>query len=245
MQPPALPDSAAGWALFLDFDGTLVDIAPRPDAVVLEGPLREALARLTGQCGLALAIVSGRPIAEIDRFLEPLVLPIAGVHGQEMRLADGRRIEAAPDLDLAPVRDAMRALAASHPALLVEDKGHALALHTRAAPELAPLCRDRLQALVANDPDLLLLEGHCVFEVKAAEVDKGVAVRRFMAEPPFRGRRPLFAGDDRTDEDGIRVAQELGGLGVRIGGSETQALLKLKEARQLRSWLLAQSRCAS
>lgn len=241
MQPAVLPSSSANWALFFDFDGTLVDIAPTPDAVVLDPALRKALSFLAQRSAGALAIVSGRPIAELDHFLRPLTLPSAGVHGQEIRKADGSRSDNAANTELSPLRAAMQDLHARHPALLIEDKGYALALHTRARPDLAPACLAALSPLVDADPALTLLQGHCVFEVKAAGIDKGLAVRQFMSEMPFQGRRPLFVGDDRTDEDGILVAQELGGLGVKIGQGETQARLRLACPKPFRDWVLAQA----
>lgn len=241
MLPSALPSNSADWAFFFDFDGTLVDIAPTPDAVALEPALRGALEVLARRSQGALAIVSGRPLAELDCFLAPLSLPAAGVHGQELRFADGSRSDLSPNIDLAQLRAAMRDLGQRHRELLLEDKGYALALHTRARPELAPDCLAVLAPLVAADPALTLLQGHCVFEVKAAAIDKGHAVRRFMDQPPFRGRRPLFVGDDRTDEDGIAVAQALGGLGVRIGQGETGARLRLERPEPFRDWLLAQA----
>ncbi len=237
-----LPESLADWALFLDFDGTLVDIAPTPDAVVLEPSLHSALGDLAGQLDGALAIVSGRPIAELDHFLAPLRLAAAGVHGQEMRAADGSRKDLSPDLDFAALRQAVDSLTGRHPALLLEDKGYALALHTRAAPELAAECLAILAPLVEADPALALLKGHCVFEIKAAGVDKGLALRRFMQEPPFAGRKPLFVGDDTTDEDGIAAAQALGGLGVRIGAATSGATVKLESPGPFRQWLMDQAK---
>ncbi len=243
MLPSALPSNSAGWAFFFDFDGTLVDIAPTPDAVALDPALRGALGVLAQRCAGALAIVSGRPIVELDRFLAPLTFPAAGVHGQELRFADGSRSDFSPSIDLTAMRAAMQDLRGRYPELLLEDKGYALALHTRARPALAPDCLAVLIPLVEADPGLTLLQGHCVFEVKAAGIDKGHAVRRFMEQPPFHGRRPLFVGDDRTDEDGIAVAQALGGLGVKIGQGETRARLRLQSPERFRDWLLAQAIC--
>ncbi len=241
MLSTALPDCSAEWALFLDFDGTLVDIAPTPDAVVMQCAVRDALGLLFRRDGGALAVVSGRPITELDHFMRPLRLPAAGVHGQELRLAEAGACESGPALELSAIKAVMEALAVSHPGVMIEDKGSALALHVRARPQAAADCREHLARAVAGDPDLVLLEGHAVFEVKAAAVNKGVAVRRFMAVPPFQGRRPLFVGDDRTDEDGIAAAQQLGGIGVKIGDQPSVAKLRLGDASTFRSWLIAQA----
>ena len=237
----SLPEDMSDWALFLDFDGTLVDIAPTPDAVVLESPIKAALGSVAARCDQALALVSGRPIAELDTFLAPLELAAAGVHGQELRLADGCREDSNLSTDLSRLRSIMLEIERNNAGVLVEDKGHALALHTRARPDLAERCHQSLLALVAENDDLCLLEGHCVLEVKAKGIHKGTAVRRLMTTPPFLGLRPLFVGDDCTDEDGIKAVQELGGLGVRIGPPPSVAAIRLERAEDFRDWLVRQA----
>lgn len=224
-------------ALFLDFDGTLVDLAPRPDRVVVPPELKMALATLQKRLGGRLAVISGRPIAELDAFLAPLVLPAAGVHGMERRGADGvtHRLPPPP---LDEVRAVALGLAARHPALWVEEKHGALALHYRQAPALGSLCREALAAAVNAQPGLLLMPGKMIVEVKTAGVDKGTAIRDFLAEPPFSGHLPLFAGDDTTDEAGFAHVQEAGGEGLKIGPGPSLATHRLPTAAALRAALM-------
>ena len=230
--PTVLPDTA----LFLDFDGTLADIAATPDAVKVPGGLVPTLAALHRQLGGALAIVTGRPIADIDHFLSPLQLPMAGEHGAQYRMADG----SLPAIDQPPLEDAveaMTALAETHSGLLVERKAHSVALHYRHAPELEALCRASMQQVVAGRPGVELLYGKCVVEVKPAGIHKGQAITVFMSAPPFAGRVPIFAGDDVTDESGFAAVQQLGGRGIKIGEGSSQALHRCLSAAALRGWL--------
>lgn len=225
-------------ALFLDFDGTLVDIAPQPEAVRVPRPLIESLAAMQERLDGAIAIVSGRPIAQIDEFLRPLRLPAAGVHGAERRRADGSmQLFNGPSLDR--VEAAARALAARHPELRVEPKRGSLALHYRQAPQLEAQCLLAMQAAVDASPGLVLLRGKMVAEAKPAGASKGHAVEEFLAEPPFAGRTPVFIGDDVTDEAGFAAVQRLGGLGVKVGEGETAALRRLPDPAAFRKELQA------
>ncbi|QHI99542.1 trehalose-phosphatase [Xylophilus rhododendri] len=230
--PTVLPDTA----LFLDFDGTLVDIAATPDAVRVPGGLVSTLDALHRQLGGALAIVTGRPIADIDQFLHPLLLPVAGEHGAQYRMADGSR----PSVDQPPLEDAVEAmseLAAQHAGLLVERKPHSVALHYRHAPQLEALCRATMQQIVAGRSGVELLYGKCVVEVKPAGIHKGQAIAYFMTTEPFAGRVPIFAGDDVTDESGIAAAQQLGGRGIKIGEGASLAQHRCLSSAALRGWL--------
>ena len=230
--------SAPGAAVFLDFDGTLVDLAPTPDGVRLEPGVVEALALLAERHGGALALISGRPVAQIDAMLAPLVLPVAGVHGVERRGADGvLHVAATPDVS--PVLARARALAAVYPGLLVEQKRGAVALHYRLAPELEHLCFQEMTAAVQACPGVLLLHGKMVLEAKPAATDKGGAIAAFLREPPFAGRRPVFAGDDTTDEAGFAFVQQVGGQGVKVGLGPSAANLRLSSPGALRAALLA------
>ena len=223
-------------ALFLDFDGTLVDLAPHPQAVHLAPPLRAALTALRTQLGGALAIISGRPVAEIDRYLAPLVLPVAGVHGMERRDADGQWWRG-PAPALAPVHAAMQALSARFPGVWVEEKYGALALHYRQAPQAGPAAVAGLRAALAQQPGLLLMEGKMVVEVKAAAIDKGSAIRDFCAVPPCQGRQPVFIGDDTTDEAGFAWVQAQGGVAIKVGEGATVAAHRIASAAALRQAL--------
>ncbi len=230
--------SAPGAAVFLDFDGTLVDLAPTPDGVRLEPGVVEALALLAERHGGALALISGRPVAQIDAMLAPLVLPVAGVHGVERRGADGT-LHVAATPDVSPVLARAQALAAVHPGLLVEQKRGAVALHYRLAPELEQLCLQEMTAAVQACPGILLLHGKMVLEAKPAATDKGGAIAAFLREPPFAGRRPVFAGDDTTDEAGFAFVQQVGGQGVKVGLGPSAANLRLSSPGALRAALLA------
>lgn len=223
-------------ALFLDFDGTLAALAERPEAVRVEPGLVALLERLHGQLDGALAIVTGRPIAHIDHFLDPLRLPVAGIHGAQGRHADGRGWQlAAPALEAAET--AALALLSRHPGLRLERKTVALALHYRQAPELAGLCLAHLHEAVAASPGLELLQGKCVIEVKPAGVSKGRAIENFLAEPPFAGRVPVFAGDDVTDEAGFDTVLRRGGLALKVGEGPTRAPHRLADPAALRQAL--------
>lgn len=231
--PPPLQDD---HALFLDFDGTLVDIAPAPDRIVVDPGLTRALARLMQPLQGALAVISGRPIAEIDHWLAPLTLPVAGVHGAERRDAQGRRSEQGSDA-LAGVVAVAEALAREHAGLRVERKRSAVALHYREAPDREGVCREALQAALAAAPELRLLPGKCVFEVLPRGISKGASVLAFMAEAPFSGRRPIFIGDDVTDEAGFEAVQQHGGIAVKVGTGPSVAAHRLADTAQVRRWL--------
>jgi trehalose 6-phosphate phosphatase len=223
-------------ALFLDFDGTLVDIAPSPDRIVVDPALTRTLARLLHRQDGALAIVSGRPIAEIDRWLAPLQLPAAGIHGAERRDVRGA-IERRDDASLAPIVEQMERLAAAEPGLRVERKRGAVALHYRDAPHCETLCRHALQEALAQAPEFALLPGKCVFEVLPRGISKGRSVQAFLAAPPFAGRPPVFIGDDVTDEAGFEAVQAVGGIAVKVGPGASVARFRLDDAAAVRRWL--------
>ncbi|MBX3591911.1 MAG: trehalose-phosphatase [Burkholderiaceae bacterium] len=232
----ALPPIRESSALFLDFDGTLAELAPSPDAVRTAPGLVESLASLSASLGGALAIVSGRPVADLDRFLAPLRLALAAEHGAVLRWADGRMHCAAPP----DLRDAVQAadkLSRAHPGVILEHKSMSVALHYRGAPQLEQTCIDALAATVERRPDLELLRGKCVVEVRRAGVDKGRAIAALMASEPFRGRLPIFAGDDVTDEAGFAVVQEAGGVAIKVGDGSTLARHACASPEALRDWL--------
>jgi len=209
-------------ALFLDFDGTLVDIAEQPHEVAVPQGLVQTLGMLNDFLGGAVAVISGRPIGQIDDFLRPLHLAAAGVHGAERRSASGEMtLLSAPVLDV--VEKAARSLASEHSGLLVESKRGSLALHYRQAPELEELALSTMRAAVQESPGVTLLQGKMVVEAKPSGATKGAAIEAFLHEPPFAGRTPLFVGDDITDEVGFASVQRLGGLGVKVGDGPTVA----------------------
>jgi trehalose 6-phosphate phosphatase len=223
-------------ALFLDFDGTLAELAPRPDAVVVPHDLPALLMRLHDRLGGALAIVTGRAQADLECLLGPLSLPAAFEHGAVRQTAAGESALPTP-VSLHAALAAAEGLAAQHSGLLVERKRTSLALHYRLAPELEALCLSTLADAVRGDPALQLLRGKAVVEVKSARVSKGEAIRAFLQEAPFAGRSPLFAGDDVTDEAGFEVVQQFGGAGIKVGAGDSVALHRLPDPPALRTWL--------
>ena len=240
MRPRDLPEPRADWALFLDFDGSIVDIAPTPDAVVVPETLPPLLAALREALGGAVAIVTGRPIAQIDGFLGGAVPAVAGLHGLERRTADGATVPPPPPYGGLPgIRARLERFAAARPGVLVEDKGHSLALHYRLAPSLKDACLDALDAALGDDmPGWQIVEGKMVFEARPRGFTKGTAIEAFMGEAPFRGRTPVFCGDDTTDEDGFAVVGAQGGVTVRVGkGPVTRAALHVDTVGDLLDWL--------
>jgi len=236
--PKQLPDAAA---LFLDFDGTLADLAPRPDAVHVDPGLPPTLERLHLSLGGALALVSGRAKDDLDPFLAPLQLPAAFEHGAVRRRANQTLLVAPTPLLDASLAMA-RALVDQHPGLIMEHKSHSVALHYRLAPHLEGLCRDRMAQAIAGDATLQLLQGKAVVEVKSVSVNKGQAIVDFLQEPPFVGRLPVFAGDDVTDEAGFQRVQQLGGIGIKVGEGPSSASHRVADPQALRQWLQQLSR---
>ena len=213
------PEVERHWALFLDLDGTLLDIAAAPDKVVTPSRLTEALARVGAALGGALAVVSGRRLDEIDRLLSPLRLPVAAEHGALIRLPSGEfhRVAATrcpPPEWIEQLRDATR----SWEGILVEEKIYSVALHYRLAPDRQSAVRQLAMSLVRAAPDRFeLLAAREAFEIRPKGITKGQAVELLMNHEPFRARQPVFVGDDVTDEDGMEVAVRLGGLGLNVG----------------------------
>jgi trehalose 6-phosphate phosphatase len=219
----------AADALFLDFDGTLVDLAPQPEDIVVPPELITLLQRIQQESSGALAIVSGRPLDQLDFFLAPLRLPMAGVHGAERRTADGRII-AQPVADVHHLRERLLPLLNAHPGLQLEIKRGALALHYRHAPHLEQRCVETMMEALKHEPGFSMLHGKMVVEAKP-HVNKGDAVAAFLQESPFRGRRPVFIGDDVTDEAGFAVAQSgaMRGLGIKVGAGPSQAQARVAD----------------
>jgi len=236
-----LPEPCLDWALFLDFDGCIVDIAPTPEAVDVPDCLPSLLVALREALGGAVAIVSGRPIEQIDGFLGTAVPAVAGLHGLERRTADGGIVRPAlPRNDLHGVRALLEEFAAERPGLLVEDKTYTVALHYRLAPSLRDDCKDVLNATLEDIPQgWQVTEGKFVFEIRPREHTKGTAIEAFMGEAPFLGRTPVFCGDDTTDEDGFGVVNARGGVSIRVGkGAATQAAAQVDTIGELLDWLM-------
>ena len=235
--PPLDPHSA----LFLDLDGTLLEIAPRPELVKAPEGIAELLTRLAQQRGGALAVISGRRIDDFDRHLHPWRGAAAGVHGAERRDAEGRIVTSGDTLEdrraaaaLERLRPALRALEERLPAIRVEDKVSTLAVHYRQAAEKEREVRAAVESLLRQETAALrLIDGKMVLELKPIHHDKGRAIAAFMAEEPFRGRVPVFVGDDTTDEDGFAEVNRRGGVSVRVGAENpaTAAAFTLPSVR--------------
>jgi trehalose 6-phosphate phosphatase len=229
-------------ALFLDVDGTLLEIAPRPELVRVPGGLPALIARLAEQRHEALALISGRPLAELDGLFHPWHGAAAGLHGIERRRADGTLdciLDSASAAALDRIRPKLRALADNGRGLILEDKGGTVALHYREVPEREREIRALAEALRREASEALrLIAGKMVIEFQPRNVNKGVAISAFMAEPPFIGRRPVFVGDDTTDEDGFAETRRLGGLAVLVGSRrETCANHSLPSVQAVLAWL--------
>ncbi len=224
--------------LFLDVDGTLLDIAPSPQSVYVDDRLRDLLLRVRVALGGAVALVSGRPLATIDELFALYSWPAAGLHGGERRDAAGHLHARAGDAArLEPVRAALRRLVEETPGALLEDKEQALAVHYRAAPEFEwKLRRIVRQCAAPLAPEYQVLEGKCVVEIKPVAANKGHAIRSFLGEPPFLGRVPVFFGDDVTDLDGFACVEQAGGVSVAVGDS-LPATLHLGSPREVHALL--------
>lgn len=231
-----LPDLTGDEALFLDFDGTLAEIVDDPEAVRVAPEAFRAIETLLAR-GWALAIVTGRPIATVDRVLAPLVLPVAGLHGLERRDAAGRLHAPAEVAAMTAFR--ARIASAAPEGLDVEDKGASLALHYRRRPELREKAEELVSNALAGLDGLHTVHGKMVLEIKPDVADKGVSVETFLSEPPFEGRRPVFVGDDVTDEDGFKAAARAGGYGVKVGEGGTCAAHRAADVAEVAAWLAA------
>lgn len=224
--------------LFLGVDGTLADLQMRPDQVSIDGELIRLLGIIQAQLDGAVALVSGRPLHQLDDMFAPLRLPAAGVHGFERRCV--QELLHCPPLareGLDAARSELTRLAASHPGLLLEDKQSGLALHYRLAPALAGLA---LQAITDSarrlGPAFEVLKGDCVVELKPAALNKATAVEAFLAEDPFAGRTPIYIGDDGTDFDGFSAVRRNHGVDIVVG-SRIPARWRLDSPAAVHAWL--------
>lgn len=230
------PDSSA---LFLDVDGTLLDICDTPSAVKADDALIDVLKSCFDILGGAMALVSGRSVAEVDRIFSPEVFPTAGAHGAEIRASgvqfDGSANRALPEFAIA----ALESFAAQHDGVLLEMKRGGASLHYRLAPELESQSRNLASDLLRDLGDSYrLIAGKKVFELAPADHNKGAAISTFLEVSPFRGRRPVFIGDDVTDEDGFIIVNDLAGVSIRVGDSgQTAALYRLRDTTAVREWL--------
>lgn len=226
-------------AYFFDIDGTLVDIADTPSDVRWGPDLSRLVTALYHSSGGAVALMSGRAIADIDRLFPEVRLPAAGQHGVERRDRAGRvSRHTFPSAGLDQVRTRLADAVARHPRLLLEDKGLSLALHYRRAPRLGGYAHHLLRSMLTLvGAEYCLLTGKRVVEMKPAGRDKGTAVLEFLQEEPFRGRVPVFVGDDVTDEYGFAVVNHLNGYSIKVGRGSTVARWRLPTVRDVLAWL--------
>lgn len=235
------PPFASDWCLFLDIDGTLLEHMERPGDVVVDAALRSLIGRLAAALGGAVALISGRGIEDVERLFAPLVVPVAGLHGVEHRDVHGTVHRHA--IDEGAMRSAhahLEQVAAQNPGLFFEDKGLNLALHYRTAPELAHVAEEAIR-IAARDLGIRfeIQKGKMVWEVKPSGYDKGTAIEEYLDDPPFKGRVPVFLGDDLTDEVGFELVNQRRGHSIKIGPGKTRAHWRLTDARAVRGFLSA------
>ncbi|HTQ36839.1 MAG TPA: trehalose-phosphatase [Steroidobacteraceae bacterium] len=232
------PPLAADNCLFLDLDGTLLDLRADPAAIHVDARLQQLLSHCATRLDGALAIISGRPIADLDASFAPLRFAAAGIHGLEWRGTDG--VTVAPPAPAGELRAMVAPLAAAvqaMPMAQLEDKGASLALHWRRAPRHAPALRRLAESTLQQlGPQFRLLEGNCVIELLPRGANKGEAVREFLRRPPFVGRRPVYVGDDLTDVPGFAAARAAGGYGIAVG-TRVAAEYRLPDVDAVRAWL--------
>ncbi|MDM7459169.1 MAG: trehalose-phosphatase [Paracoccus sp. (in: a-proteobacteria)] len=235
MKPPRLPLDAA---LFLDFDGCLVEIAPRPDRVHVPKALIARLDRLQKRQNDAVALISGRDVADLRGHLDGYSGIIAGSHGAEYSPGPGviEAIHAAP-LDISALHRMAHQLAAETPDILVEEKAHGVGLHYRANPALRPTVEAIATQILSHFPELMLQPAKMAVEMRPAGIGKDDAIARLMGSPPFTGRVPVYAGDDTTDEPAMVEVQRRGGFAIKIGPGDSAARYRLDDPGALAAWL--------
>lgn len=236
---PGVPAFDRNWCFFLDIDGTLLEFAERPDAVAADTDVKAILRDLQEVAGGAVALISGRPVADIHRLFAPLRFPAAGQHGIERRDHSGNlHIHAAPAARLHDAAKRLEQLVAKYPGLVFENKGATLALHYRLVPHLAPDVERTMHELHGDlGSEFELQSGKMLVEIKPGGKDKGTAIAEFMDEVPFRGRTPVFIGDDLTDEYGFALVNRRGGHSIKVGEGPSVATWRLADAQAVRAWL--------
>jgi trehalose 6-phosphate phosphatase len=230
---------ASEWALFLDVDGTLLHLKQTPDGVNRSDRVCQVLEEIMACLGGALALISGRTIQNLDELFVPHRFPVAGLHGLERRDAEGVVHSHSEPQVLDALRPPLTKIANAHEGVIMEDKSRALAIHYRQAPDKATEIKNLVESLVRPlAHELHVIHGKMVSEVKPWHADKGSAISDFMDESPFKGRVPVFIGDDTTDEDGFAFVNQMNGYSVRVGdGVETAARYSLENVDKVIAWL--------
>lgn len=231
-------------ALLLDVDGTLIEFGPTPMEVHVPASLKHTLAKLRDLLSGALCLVSGRPLAHLDILFAPLRIACIGGHGAENRLTPGEVVQAAAAPIDPELRRRLLAIATDTPGVLAEGKQYSLALHYRLAPEREEHVRAEIARICADFPgdSVEVLPGKAVFEVKPRAFDKGIAVQALMLNPPFAGRRPIFLGDDVTDESVFSILSRYDGIGYSVGRELNHTQGMFATPREVRHWLYEMQR---
>jgi trehalose 6-phosphate phosphatase len=222
--------------MFLDLDGTIVDIVEHPDATRVKASTLRLLEKLSESFGRALAVISGRDIPVIDRLLHPLVLPVAGVHGLRRRDASGI-VHATETRDFKHITFVLEKIMGDEPGVVIERKPGAVAVHYRLRPDLERRCCEIVSEVMEQRPDLKLLHGKMVFEIAQAGADKGAVIGAFLSEAPFQGRAPIFAGDDVSDESGFCEVNAREGISIKVGQERSAARFHAANVQELEDWL--------
>jgi trehalose 6-phosphate phosphatase len=237
--PPPPADLLAGAALFLDFDGTLVELAATPESIMVPPRLAPLLGRLRERLQGRIAIVSGRAVADLEKYLPAADIGLSGSHGLELRLPGGDALPLAAPPALAEAEERIRRFAGERHGLLVECKPAGVALHYRQAPQEGRAAGDFMEK-IAREADFIVQRGNMVVELRPRGADKGDAVQAFLRTPAFAGARPVFVGDDLTDEHAFAAAERLGGAGILVGPErDTHARYRLDSAPSVMAWLEA------
>ncbi|MDU6684772.1 MAG: trehalose-phosphatase [Enterobacteriaceae bacterium] len=234
-EPPVF---SGNFAFFFDLDGTLADIKPHPDQVFVPPDVLKRLARLAEMNDGAVALISGRSMAELDKLARPYRFPLAGVHGAERRDINGQTHRVTlPEEIVQPLEQALKTGMAALKGAELETKGMAFALHYRQAPEHEEAIFALARKMVENWGQLAMQPGKCVIELKPSGINKGAAIDAFLQESPFKGRKPIFIGDDLTDEHGFEVVNAKSGISVKVGAGTTHAQWRLGCVNDVHQWL--------
>jgi trehalose 6-phosphate phosphatase len=234
--PPPLP--SLQWCLFLDVDGTLIELTESPLETHADPALKALLGDVAERLGGAVALVSGRSIEYLDALFSPLRLAAAGLHGVERRKASGDMHGASfVDTQLDRARVALEAVVIAHPGTLLEDKGRTIAVHFRMAPQSESMVLEAVRAVAAQlGSNYHIQGGNMMLEIKPRGFSKASAIKAFLHEPPFSGRKPVFVGDDLTDQDGFKSVEDQGGISIAVG-DRVHGQFRLENPAAVRAWL--------
>ena len=235
---PTLPPPSLEWCLFLDVDGTLLEFTDTPLETFADEEIKVVLGDVAERLNGAVALVSGRSIDYLDALFAPLRLPAAGLHGVERRKASGEIHGASfVDAQLDRARLALKALVLAHPGTLLEDKGRTIAVHFRLAPESEAAVLESVRAAAVQlGSNYHIQGGHMMLEIKPRGFTKAAAIKAFMREPPFSGRKPVFVGDDLTDQDGFKAVEDKGGISIAVG-DRVRGQFRAQDPAAVRAWL--------